>query len=132
MLTFPIRRAGFSLLELLVVLAIFGLVSALALPNLAALAASMQAAQARDDIVDQLGRLSYAAFRAGKGFELAQVPPAAPEMPLNLPAGWQIRADPPIRFAANGSCNGGVVSLFNAERNYTVRLQPPFCQPLAP
>lgn len=120
---------GFTLLELLLVMALLGLLTALAMPRLMSTYHSLEAAYSRDEALSQLSGLGYQAFLARQGFELSAYPasPALP-VPLELPAGWTIRAEPPIRFQANGACNGGQVELAYQERRFQVRLDPPFCK----
>lgn len=120
---------GFTLLELLIVMALLGLLTALALPNLINTYQSLQAAYSRDEALSQLSGLGYRAFLARQGFELSGYPPAAPlPVPLELPAGWTLRAAPPVRFQANGACSGGQVELRYQERGFQVRLEAPYCQ----
>ena len=115
--SFPLKlvRRGFTLVELLVVMLVIGLVSALVAPNLAAMFAGVQRFTLRDGVVSDLASLSFRAFATGQSFELSEDKIATTLRDGNpilvLPAGWKLRAETPIRFSFNGTCSGGVVEL---------------------
>lgn len=106
---------GFTLLELLFVMLVVGLITALITPNLGAMLAGVQRFTLRDAVVSDLAGLSFRAFSLGQSFELSEGKLDAPlrdgNPVLALPAGWQLRAETPIRFAFNGTCSGGTVDL---------------------
>lgn len=134
---------GYTLLELLVVLLIFSLLSALVIPRLTAVYHSFQLAFIRDEIIAQIGSLGYQAFQQGQNLKLIRYPPNAienvdsdeeeieeqPPLPLELPDGWQIHTETPIIFQANGVCLGGTVFVHYQEHIFRLLLEPPFCQP---
>lgn len=137
-----IFRQGYTLLELLVVMLIFSLLSALVIPRLSTVYHSFQLAYTRDDIIAQIGSLGYQAFQQGQNFKLIRYPPSAPEngdskekveeqqiLPLELPPDWQIRTETPLFFQANGVCRGGTVFIHYQEQVFRLLLEPPFCQP---
>jgi general secretion pathway protein G len=124
----PPADHGFTLLELVVVLFVLGLLSALALPRLATVYDSLVAAYARDEVLAQLNGLSYAAFQHSQDFVLSRYPaPAQAPIPLILPTDWTLSADPPIRFRANGACSGGTVQVHYQKFSQSIALDPPFC-----
>lgn len=110
----PMNR-GFSLVELLVVMAVVGLISALVAPNLSAMLSGVQRFTLRDGVVADLASLSFRAFALGQSFELSEAKLGTPlrdgNPVLALPAGWGLRADAPIRFSFNGTCSGGAIEL---------------------
>jgi len=137
-----ISSLGYTLLELLVVIFIFSLLSALVIPRLTTVYQSFQLAYIRDDIITQIGSLGYQAFQQGQTLKLMHYPPSAIEnmdseeeieeqqiLPLELPSGWQIQTETPIFFQANGVCRGGTVFLHHQENVFRLLLEPPFCQP---
>jgi prepilin-type N-terminal cleavage/methylation domain-containing protein len=86
------KTAGYTLLELLVVMLIFGLLTGMVTPRLLTLYDSTRFAYQRDDVIAQITRLNYLAFKHGSSFDLSHypVPAGATALPpfLQLPPGW--------------------------------------------
>lgn len=125
------RTRGFTLLEILVVIALLGLMTGLALPRLDRLFDSLRFAFERDDVVQAIGELPFIAFQQGRAFSFTRYPPQEgdDDLPLNLPEGWTVHADQPIVYRANGVCGGGVVTFTYAGRSSVGTLAAPLCQP---
>ena len=132
-------RTGFSLLELLVVLALVSLVGALALPNLMGLYDRATRATERDQILDQLAGLGREAMLKGHGYAVygtasSLLPGDAlntgvQAYPLVVPEGWQVELDRPLRVRPNGVCLGATVILSHADAApVEVALEPPYCR----
>ncbi len=130
---------GFTLLELIIVLFIFSLLVAFAIPKLTQLSDSVQTAYEREEVLMRLSGLSFLAFQQHREFDLISYPPpkSPPEdsqrlgpAPLELPEGWQIHAEQPIHFFASGACQGGVVEIQHQTQKFRIQLKPPFCTPI--
>lgn len=131
----PRRRAGFSLLELLVVLVLVGLLTAVALPNLQALYQGATRAADREHILDQLAalgreaalrRVNYVVLDAEADADL--VAADFEPYPLQLPPGWTLKLDRPLRAHASGVCLGAEVTLLHEDAQpVRLRLTPPYC-----
>jgi len=124
---------GFTLLELLVVLTVVGLVTALVAPNLGRLVGSMERAVRRDGLVADIAGLSFRAYSLGQGFELSEagfnVPLRDGNLVLSVPSGWRVQVETPIRFGFNGLCSGGSLSVSSPDGVVEkLRLVPPACQ----
>ena len=139
-------------------LLLLGLVTALAMPGLERLSASIARTSERDHILDQFAGLgreallqgrSYVVFGSGEAPEAgsaegeregADAAPggdrdAAPSYAghehygIDLPEGWEIHLDPPLVVRANGICLGTELTLRHLEtEELRVDLEPPYCR----
>lgn len=122
-------RDGYTLVEILIVLALLGLLSAIALPRLYTLFDVTRDSYRREDLLSQVAALGYRAWVDAKPYTLDADSLAARALPLEVPDGWQLSAEPPIRFSSDGLCTGGVLSLQDGPRIYRWQLDPPLCRP---
>lgn len=130
---------GFTLLELIIVLFIFSLLVAFAIPRLTQLSDSVQTAYEREEVLMRLSGLSFLAFQQSREFDLISYPPSQSspaesphrvQAPLELPEGWQVHTDQPIHFFASGACQGGIVEIQHHAQKFRIQLKPPFCTPI--
>lgn len=128
------RRAeavrGYTLLELLIVLMLFSLLTALAIPRFVTLYASLTAAYQRDEVLRQIAGLGYRALSQGRELVIGEAS-ASGAAELALPEGWSVQAKPPIRYYRNGACAGGALELNAPQGTERLVLIPPLCQPQA-
>ncbi len=127
-------EAGFTLLEIVVVLAIIALTSAFALPRLGGWLESLQSSSEQQRFEESLAGLGGEARRIGHTLVLRSTADdaskAADAAPIDLPPGWKLEAKAPIIYRYDGMCSGGTVRVVlpgGGDSSY--RLAPPYCRP---
>ena len=133
-------RGGFTLLELLVVLALLALVTAIAMPNLERLYASATRMSERDYVLDQVAALGREAVLRGRAYVVfGDAPPPDPvetaryadyeRYVVDVPEGWRLGLDRPLVVLANGVCLGGALTLSHPDAaGVRLELAPPYCR----
>lgn len=131
-------QGGFTLLELTVVLALLGLLTALAVPNLQRLFTSVSTTTERQHILDQFEVLGREALANGRAYVVFSEAPDADtaavygdfeRRPIDLPEAWRFRLDRPLVVRANGFCRGGELTLIHQDTPVLrATLAPPYCR----
>jgi len=119
------RASGFSLVELLVVLVIFGLVSALALPNLSATYTSLSYRGELEELEISLSALGHHAFLENESIEVLDSEGLKDW--VSVPEGWSIQVVEPLIVRSNGVCLGGEIRLLKQDFSKRIRLTMPHC-----
>lgn len=141
--------AGFTLLEMVVVMAIMALVVGVAAVRIFALIDSWRVRTELDDIEQQFAHLPVLARQRGEAVVLpppvatasggeAGTPLAdqgavagfatAAQEAIHLPPDWKVSFDRPLRVRSNGFCEGAEISIEHGARTYERRVTPPFCK----
>lgn len=95
--------SGFSLLEMLVVLALVSIMVALVAPRLAGTVQAIATSGERAETARQIERLPLLARGSGRPLEVAADEVLALDG-IMFPDGWKVSARTPLRVAANGIC----------------------------
>ncbi|MDE0368088.1 MAG: type II secretion system protein [Gammaproteobacteria bacterium] len=135
------RRGGFTLLELIVVLALVGLVAVLAVPNLERLYEGFTRKAEQGRMLNRIAGLgreamlhgrAYAVYGTGDdGDETGAGRKVAGYEPydLEIPTGWEVSLDRPLLVRANGVCLGATLTLVHRGVSAArVVLQAPYCR----
>ncbi|MBO3274598.1 prepilin-type N-terminal cleavage/methylation domain-containing protein [Pseudomonas schmalbachii] len=125
------RQSGFTLLELVVVLALVAALGAIVLPSLLKMQEAWRRHVDLQDIASQLRSLGYRT-RLQARETIIGADGALPADMLSLPAGWTLSARQPLVYLANGACLGGEVSLQHEDVVQVMQLMAPLCQPELP
>ena len=120
---------GFTLLEMIVVLAIMGLATAMVAPSMVRGIDSWRRQGVVDALLDQIRALPGDARGSGRSIEISESSLASKAPPLQVPDGWQLRVPKTWRVNGKGVCQGGEVRLVNDQGARTIRIAGPFCDP---
>lgn len=131
------RSDGYSLLEILIILFILSLASAIAVPSLARTMDAVSLRAQSSQVAAQMQRFRHAAIVTGSVIEFgpygnctAETVPDHRVTALGLPDGWDIEADC-IRFFASGMCEAGRLRLVAPTgRTAVFTIDPPDCVPV--
>lgn len=123
-------REGFTLLEMLVVLAIVGLVAAVAVPTTVRGIGSWRRQAQVDAVADQVRGLPGRARASGAGIVVSNETLAGEAPPLRVADGWRLLAPEPLEVTAAGACQGGLLELQGDGQPVLLRVAAPFCDPV--
>lgn len=119
---------GFTLIEILVVLAVMGLLASIAVPAMQRMAERYEISTQRSQLLAEINGMSYRAYANGKRVVVSDQDSKGSQA-LITPPGWRIQTDKPIIYNFNGLCDGGKLVLIAPDnREETLRLEPPRCQ----
>jgi prepilin-type N-terminal cleavage/methylation domain-containing protein len=120
------KQRGFTMIELLVVLVILGLTSALVLPKFPAIYERFKGRAEEDKFYQSLSVLSLRAYTQQTQLVLDE---KTVRHLLDLPESWHITIANPIIYKSNGICLGGKVGLSVNGVARQIPLAPPYCDP---
>ena len=123
------RAAGFTLLEMIVVLAVLGLATALVAPAALRSIDSWRRQAELDSLLDQIRALPGNARARGAPILLNDEALRAKAPPLRVAADWSLSVPAPWQVNANGVCEGGEIAIGNRHGRRTITVAPPFCDP---
>jgi prepilin-type N-terminal cleavage/methylation domain-containing protein len=123
----PRATAGFTLLELVVVLALLGLATALVAPQGFRTIQTWRRATDVDATLGALAALGASARLQGRvlSFEAGKLPPDALD---GVPEGWTVVLDRPLVIQANGACGSTSGELRQGSYARRFALEAPFCR----
>lgn len=118
---------GFTLLELLVVLALLGLATGLVAAPSYRMIASWRRATVAEQVLGELVALTASAREHGQMLTLQAG--AVPHRTLTqLPQDWSLQLDQSLRIQANGACSGSTGRLHWPEGSMPFALDAPYCR----
>lgn len=134
--TTRIGSAGFTLIEMLVVMVLLGMIAGLALPAMQRWHDAVQSKAKAAGMIDNVRAAAFAAGAQrrvlrlrGESFDHAPSDESAPGLvvegellKLQLPTGWVLRRSSDIAFLASGLCQGGEI-VFDTERGIAMALR---------
>lgn len=120
-----IAQRGFTLLELLIVLALTSMVVALVAPRLSQTVAAISRSGDRAEVARQLEELPMHARRQAAAIAVQEH--ADLSTLLDLPEGWSVVALTPLRVRENGICDAADVQVRTEGLVESWHLQMPDC-----
>ena len=123
------RQRGFTLLEMIVVLAILGLATALVAPAALRGIDSWRRQAELDSLLDQIRAMPGNARARGKPIAISDDALKAEPPPLHVGAEWTLSVPVPWKVHANGVCEGGEIVIGNRFGARTIKVASPFCDP---
>ena len=129
------KTAGFSLLEMLIVLALLGLVIGISTPRLTLYASALEFSKKSQTIIYSLKRhRTQALINKRARLIIPNGQDSAPliqnstdQIALELPEGWTASGEP-LYISASGHCRGGLISLTGpSQRTIDYRISSPDC-----
>ena len=124
-----VTSGGFTLLEMVVVLVILGLATAIAAPSVLHSIGTWQRRGEVESLLDQIRGLPARARAQGRDVLISSAALTAANPPLRADAGSTVTSEKPWRVRHNGVCDGGIVALESAGRSTRIAVAAPFCDP---
>ena len=128
-LTPVMRSAGFTLLEIIVVLAILGLASALVAPAAVRGIDSWRREAQIDALLDAIRALPGNARARGVAIAINEESLGSDAPPLSIEGDWTLSVPEAWSVNANGTSEGGLIRIGNDIGSRTIRVAAPFCDP---
>ena len=121
------RAGGFTLLEMIVVLAILGLATALVAPSAIRGIDSWRRQAAIDELLDAIRGLPGEARARGMAILVNDETLASPSPPLRIAGDLSLAAPEPWQVRSNGVCEGGTLVVRSEFGARTINVAAPFC-----
>lgn len=116
--------AGYTLLEMVVVMAIVAMAAAVAAPMGYRMIASWRNATQVQDVIGQIEQLPSTVRDSGNPL---QAGPKENPLPIKLPDGWTLELHEPLHVLANGACSSATATLSTPTQHIGLSVEAPFC-----
>lgn len=115
---------GYSLIEVMVTLALVGLLSAIVLPQFETLVDAVRRDTALDELATAVRTARLEAYAERRTVKLSEHFDS-----VEIPAGWAVRFPEDVIIRPSGVCLGGRMIIDTLETSIVFSLNPPRCVP---
>lgn len=123
---------GFTLIEMMAVLVLFGLLTAVVLPNFERWFSNTERRVSASELAVRLQKLYARAALLGQNFELnaatASEKLADGQPALDLPAGWSFAEGQSLSIRASGLCQAASIQFASAAQTLVLDVKPDNCE----
>ncbi|MEO9078077.1 MAG: prepilin-type N-terminal cleavage/methylation domain-containing protein [Rhodanobacter sp.] len=117
--------AGYTLLEMVVVLSILAMATAIAAPMGSRMIATWRNATQVQDVIGQIEYLPSTVRSSGN--PLLAGPDDSSHLPIKLPDGWTLQLHEPLKILVNGDCSSATATLTTTTQQIDLQVEAPFC-----
>lgn len=116
--------AGYTLLEMVVVMSVLAMATAVVAPMGSRMIATWRNATQVQDVISQIEHLPSTVRDSGSPLNASA---DGSPLPVKLPTGWTLKLQEPLQVLANGACSNTTATLTTTTQRIDMHVEAPFC-----